>query len=358
MSMDEPLLQVRAALQTSSNTVGVVASAHGGAEINKRIDSIMVDAVNRSVDLRPMVSRKPHDQLAYIWNVTTDFENSRVAFYSEGGTGTPQPSKRTQLAALAKSIRADYEVTNMHIAGSSSYYNALEDEARNTVAALVIAEEKVFICGSDTVAYGLSGAYDGLIQLMDSNAAYGSTNTVYGVARAAARDELDVQVVHAAPTTTAALTLAHLDSSITASDKRGAKGAKRIFFCSPERHDKINQLLQAQQRFTGTLELEGGFSVSQYKRIPIVSSRFMDKNGVTWNGTVRTASHVDNAMYLLDMDNVEFRVLDGVDATHVPITGADASTRSDVQGGWFKTYGTFVMKRFDSQVIIDNLSTP
>ena len=356
--INEPLLQVRAALLTSSNTVGVVASSQGGAEINKRIDSMMIDAVNRSVDLRPMVTRKPLDQLSYIWNLTTDFENSRVAFYSEGAAGTPQPSKRTQLFAVAKAIRSDYEVTNLHVAGSSSFYNAMEDEARNAVAALVIAEEKSYICGANTSAYGLTGAYDGLLDLMDSNAAYGSTSTVYGVARASARDELDVQVVHAAPTTTAALTLAHLDSAITSSDKRGVKGNKRMFFVSPERHDKINQLLQAQQRFMGTLELEGGFSVSTYKRIPVVSSRFMDKNGVTWNGTVRTESFADNALYLLDMDNIEFRVLDGVDATHVPITGADTSIRSDVQGGYFKTYGVFVMKRFDSQVIIDNLSAP
>ena len=103
--INEPLLQVRAALLTSSNTVGVVASSQGGAEINKRIDSMMIDAVNRSVDLRPMVTRKPLDQLSYIWNLTTDFENSRVAFYSEGAAGTPQPSKRTQLFAVAKAIR-------------------------------------------------------------------------------------------------------------------------------------------------------------------------------------------------------------------------------------------------------------
>ena len=58
------------------------------------------------------------------------------------------------------------------------------------------------------------------------------------------------------------------------------------------------------------------------------------------------------------MDNIVFYNIAGVDVKHVPIIGDDTSIRKDVQGGYFKTYGMLVMKRFDTQVLIYNLDTP
>src|SRR3990172_8113840 len=239
--MSNELLQVRTALATTTNTVGVVNSAAGGAEIQKLIDTAIVESVNRAVDFRPMVSRKPLNQLAYIWNMRTGLGN-KVAFYSEGATGTPDPSPKTQLTAIAKSIRADYEVTGLQMAASASYYSALADEAKDAATALVMAEEMAFLCGSDAAAYGLAGAYDGLIQLMGSFGAFGDTDVIYGTARAAARPELDVAVVLAAPAALDDLDLEDLDAAITNSNKAGAKGAKRIFLVSEERADEISQL--------------------------------------------------------------------------------------------------------------------
>ena len=355
------MMEVRGALLTTSNTIGGDArTGVGGNEINKMIDSAIVDAVNRAADFRPMVSRKPMDQLSHIWNVRFNLgSSSKTAFYAEGASGTAFPSNKTQLVAPAKAIRSDYEVTGLHLSGSASYYNAIQDEALDAATSHVIAEDKVYICGPDTSAYGLTGAYDGLLQLMGSNAAFGDTDVVYGVARAVARDELDVQVVLGGAVAPAALSLEDLNSAITKSDKQGAKAHKRIFFCSEERRNEIDELLQAQQRFVApSLEIEGGFRVSSYRNIPIIADRFMDKNGITWDGAIKTKSYADNSMYLLDMDYIEFRVLNGVDMTNVTIDGADASQRSDVVGGYFKTYGVFIMKRFDTQVLFANLTTP
>jgi hypothetical protein len=302
------------------------------------------------------------DQVSYKWNIRTDLGSTdKASLYSDGGTGTPYPSTKIQLFAPAKALRADYAVTGLMIAGSTSYYNAIEDEARDALSSLALAEEKSFICGSDTSAYGYSNAYDGLLQLMGSNATFGDTDTIYGVARASARDELDVSLVAAGSTSQDALSLKDLDSAIRLSNDAGAKGNKRIFFCSTAREDEINDLLRPHGQFVigaGSLELEGGVQVTHYRRIPIIGSRYMDKNGITWDGSTKTKSYTDAAMYLLDLDNIEFRVLAGVDAQHVPIRGSGSDQRADEEGGYFKTYGVFVMKRFRTQVLIYNLSVP
>ncbi len=72
-------------------------------------------------------------------------------------------------------------------------------------------------------------------------------------------------------------------------------------------------------------------------------------------------------MYLLDMDDVGFKSVGGVDQQHVSIMGIGDTTagaaatgysRADAVGGYFKTYGTFVMTRFDNQVLMWNLTAP
>ena len=354
-------MEVRTALATTTNTTGVLGSGAGGAEINKMIDKIMVDFINREVEFSPMVSRIPMDQLAHVWNIKTNLGSTeKAAFYGDGATGTPYPSNKTQLYAVAKSFRADYEVTGLMMAGSASYYNALEDESKDALSALKLLEEKSILCGTDTSAYGYANAFLGLLQLMGSNATFGDTDTIYGVARTGARDELDVSLVAAAGSgLTADISLDALDASIRVSNTQGARAAKRLFLCSYAMHDAINALLQGKQQFVApSLEVEGGFTLSTYKRIPILGSRFMDKNGITWSSPTKTASHADNSMYLLDMDNIKMGILKGIDAKHVPIMGADASQRSDVEGGFFKTYGTFIMKKFNTQVLIYNITAP
>lgn len=363
MSYLDPLLSVRAALNTTSNTTGGDSrSGVGPVEIQKMIDRVIVDDVNRDVDLRPLIPRKGYDQLAYIWNIRVDLgSTSKAAFYSDGGGGTPYPSTKVQYLATAKALRADYAVTGLMQAGSASYYNALEDEARDAMSRMIIVEESAIICGTDTSAYGVASAYDGLLQLMGSNATFSDTDTIYGTARASSRDELDVSLVAAGATSQDALDLADLDSAIRLSDDAGGKGHRRIFFCSTARGYVINQLLRPFGQFVigaGALELEGGVRVTTYMGVPIVTSRFMDKNGITWNGSSKTKSYTDAAMYLLDLDNIEFRVLNGVDMQHVPVQGTDTSNRADEVGGYFKTYGVFVMKRFRTQVLIYNLSVP
>ena len=67
-------------------------------------------------------------------------------------------------------------------------------------------------------------------------------------------------------------------------------------------------------------------------------------------------------MDLLDLELIEFRVLGGVDAQHVAVFNvaynATAKGREDSTGGFFKTYGVFIMKAFNPHVHIFNLTAP
>jgi len=361
--MNNNLMEVRTALTTTTSNDWSGGTTLGGAEIQKRVQEMAVEAYNNKTDLAPLLKRVNTSQLSYIWNVTKEtaagsgLSNSSFGFYADGAGGTPAATAKAQLYAIAKSYRTDYEVTGLMIAAGMG--NQLSDEARYAIESHAVGEERTIISGTDASAYGFANAFSGLLQLMGSYAALADTNAVYGTTRASGLTYVDVSVVLGGATAADDLDLVDLDAAITASNKRGAKGHKRIFFCSEDRLDEISQLLQAQQRFNSVgrqVEFDGGFVVLAYKRIPIVGSRFMDKNGVTYDGVNRTDTHADQAMYLLDLDNIMMVHVAGVNATHVPILGDDAHQRYDVKGGYFKSYGVLVMKRFDTQVLICNLS--
>ena len=340
-----------------------------------------MDTINRDVDLRPLIKRKPMGgQLTYFWNIRSDLgSTSKFEVYSEGGTHTSfAGSTKYQNFAVAISYRADYEVTGLMQAGSSSYYDALADEAQTALDEMKLGEEKMMICGAETGAYGITSAFDGLLQFMRWHSSNGGdtegtsankmqdTDTMFGNTRAdsALGKVLDVSYVIAGTiaTSTGILELKHLDGAIVRSNKKTGKDHERVFFCSEERADEINRLLQPQQRFAGTLNLEGGFTIATYKNIPIVSSRYMDKNGATNTTSWDSSTNTDNSMYLLDLDRLEMRILNGVDVKHVPVMGEVAGTagynRADAQGGYFKTYGIFACKTFQSHVHIANLTAP
>lgn len=363
---NSPLMEVRAALTTTSHTTGGdQRSGIGGVEIQKLIDRMIIDTFNRSVDLTPMLKRKNINQLAYIWNLRKNLGSTdKATIYGDGGTGTPYPSVKEQCFAAAKSIRSDYAVTGLTEAATSSFYDAIRDEAATAIDSLAIKFEKMVISGTVTGAYGDASSFDGLHNLMKTYSLGTDTTAFYGLTRASGSTHLDCGLVAAGTTgsSTGVLTLKILNSAITTSNKRGAKGHNRVFFVSEERGDEIDEMLQVHQRFVagaGLLEIEGGFSISTYKRIKIIRSRFMDQSGVTNTGSVDYDTDADNSMYLLDLDHIFIAVIDGVFAKHVPVNmGSDAGIRYDERGGYFKTYAVLVMDRVDSQVLIYNLTAP
>lgn len=382
----DAFLQIRTALDTTTETTGGDArSGIGAVFIQKEIDRMIRETINKDTDFRQLVPRKTIRQLAYIWNLETSMgSTAKTSFYSDGGTGTPYPNAYLQLFAAAKSLRSDYEVTGLTMAASSSYFDALEREARSAVQALALTEEQAFILGDDASSestgltlngtVGVSGSYKGLKQLLSSAVALASgssggfadASTVYGSTRSSTSTDreykLNVKTVCTSSSATNPITVQNLNSAITVSNIAGAKNANRIFLCSENRLDTISDLIAPQGRYVvgaNSVELDGGMRVLTWKGIKIIGSRLMALLGVTsTNGTSVTFADADNCTLLLDMDNISFYNVAGVDARHVPIMGADASQRSDVEGGYFKTYGVFVVEKFNTQVVIWNLSAP
>lgn len=379
-------LNLRTALNsTTNNDGGDQRSGIGAVFIQKEIDRIIRETKNVAVDFSPMVPRKTMLQLAYIWNLKTSKGSTvKTTFYNDGGTGTPFPSEYLQLFAPAKALRSDYEVTGMALVASASYFNALSEEAKDALESHAFTEEQAFILGADASAestgltlngqVGVTGAYDGLKQLLSSavSVATGDTggfndaSTTYGSTRSATVTnkgfKLNVRTVNTASNAQNPLSVNNLNAAITIGNIEGAKNARRMYLVSERRMDAISDLIAPQGKYmmgAASVELDGGLRVLSWRNIPIISSRLMALNGVTSsNGSSVVFADTDNNVLLLDMDNISFYNVAGVDTRHVPIMGADASQRSDVEGGYFKTYGIFVVEKFNTQVVIWNLSTP
>lgn len=386
MNNQDAFVQLRTALDTTTETTGGDQRTGVGAVfIQKEIDRMIRETINRDVDFRPHVPRKTMRQLAYIWNLKTSIgATAKTAFYSDGASGTPQPNRYLQLFAAAKSLRSDYEVTNLTLAASASYFNALDTEARDALTALSLTEEQAFILGDDASSegtgitinglVGVTGAYKGLKQLLSSAVAvatgskggFNDASTVYGSTRSSTVTDrefkLNVQTVNTSGSAQTNLTRKNLDKAITVSNIQGGKSATRIYLCSERRLDEIADLIAPQGRFVigaNSVELDGGLRVMTWRNHKIIGSRFMAFLGVT-SGDGSSVSFVDtdNSVLFLDMDNISFYNVSGVDAVNVPINGADTSIRSDVVGGYFKTYGIFVVEKFNTNVVIWNLNTP
>jgi len=266
--MNQNLMEVRAGLTTTTSNDFTASTTYGGAEIQKRIQELPIDAFNKVTDLAKLLRRKNINQLGYFWNLTLEsaagsgMSNSSFGFYGEGTTGTTAATSKRALYVLAKSYRTDYSVTGMMMAAGMG--NQLADEARYAAESHAVGEERCIISGTGTSAYGFANSFVGLLQLMNSYVTLGDTTSTYGIARASGKAELDVRVVLGGATAADDLELADLDAAITASNKRGGKGHRRIFFCSEDREDEISQLLQVQQRFQtfsvgNTIEFDGGF---------------------------------------------------------------------------------------------------
>jgi len=339
----------------------------GGVEVQNLVDKMIRDAIPRATEFRQLVRRESlASGIVHTWRLNTSF-NTSGKFYDEGDANEPDPTNRVQLFNPTKAYRIDYEVSGLLIAGGQ--FDVLGREAANALSQMALDEELAMVNGSDTSAGGLSGSYPGLLQLMLNNGDHGDTSTIYGITRAGANTAyVEVQAVDAGTsgTATGTLALSDLDAILTKCEKRKL-GGRRVYLMSFERADEVNALLQPQQRFVGSTEIAAGLRVLTYRGIPLVRSKRMATNGVTNTGAGDNSTDADNSIYLLDMDEIVFKNVAGVDFTHVPINGVGDSTtatnaggtsRADAVGGYFKTYGAMSMTRFDNQGIIWNITAP
>lgn len=345
MSKDSLITELRATLSATTNTGGV-APGYNAVEINAVIDKFIVDASPKFSELRSMIPREGISQGSHIWNVRTTDNGSGLWAYSfsentlssNTNTNTPQQGAKKQLYAQPKSLRVDWEVENFFLAASRSYYDAIADEIENATKKIIDLEERQIVSGTDSGAYGDANGFLGLKQLINSYVTIGDTTTVFGTARASGKTYLDAQVVNAGA---AAFKLSFLDSMLTAQKKRQAQPG--MFVVSYERGDEIDQLLQAQQRFVGTIVTPAGFTVPTYKGVPIVRSRYMDKSG---------ASDTDTAAFLVADGNLKIKVLRELANKEVDLQ------RYDSVGGFLSVYEVMVVPDLTKNVVLHNVAVP
>lgn len=344
MSKDSLIKELRASLSATTNTGGV-APGYDAVEINAVIDKFIVDASPKFSELRSMIPRESISQGSFIWNVRTSDNTSGIAGYSWSentivsgtNTNTPAQGAKVQLHAEPKSLRVDWEVENFFLAASRSYYDAVADEIENATKKIIDLEERQIVVGVDT-SYGLAAGFNGLRQIVNSYVTVGDTTTVFGVTRASGKTYMDAQVVDAGA---AAFKLSFLDSMIT--KQRKVQAMPGMFVVSYERADEINQLLQSQQRFMGTMNTPAGFTVSTYQGIPIVRSRYMDKAG---------SADTDTVAFLIAQDNLKMKVLKELSNQEVDLG------RYDAKGGFLSVYECLVSPRLISNVLLYNVAVP
>jgi hypothetical protein len=339
---DEKLAKMRASLTALTNSGGV-DPGFNSVEVDAKINKQIVDSTVTFNEIENMIPKESLEgQFTHIWRVRTTNNDSTSNAYStsESGsnTNTPGVGAKVQLTATARSSRTDWEVENFFLAGSSSSYNAVADEIADALNIHMDEREKEIINGADTGAYGKAGNFQGMKQLVDSYVGTGDTTTVFGIARASGKTYLDAQYVDASA---GAFTLSLLDKAITAQKK--VKGKAGFFLMSHERRDEINSKLQAQQRFAGNLNLEGGFTVSTYQGIPIIGSSYADKLG---------ASDTDTRILLIAKDNFVLKQLQPTQNVTVDLG------RSDSVGGFIKDYQVLVCKDLTKNVLIDDIAVP
>src|SRR3990167_6588020 len=107
MSNDR-LDQLRTMLTFTTNTAGGDTRTNiGGNEIQKKIESVFGEVVNRSTNLLPLMTVKNQPMGgAVVWNIRTNLgSTSKVAYYADGAASTPYPDTVAQQFAPFSRIR-------------------------------------------------------------------------------------------------------------------------------------------------------------------------------------------------------------------------------------------------------------
>ena len=341
--MADALKELRSALNATSNDGGF-EPGFSSADITARIDQVIQDLSPKFSELYNMVPKESITEPTYIWNVrTTDNSSTRHAYtYSENtvasstNSGTPAQGNKEQLTAVAKTTRTDWEVENF--LRDAAFYDAVSDEIQNAISVHIDDLEKQIVTGTAASGYGSANGFLGLRQIVNSFVTIGDTTSVYGITRTSGKTYMDAQVVDAA---TATFDISYLDSAITKIRKQRAMPG--MFVMSYERWDEVNAQLQAQQRFTGSINIAGGFQVMTYNNVPLIRSRYMDKAG---------ESNTDTKVFLIASNNLVLK-------TFWDIASVDADLgRLDSTGGYIKSAMALVSKRLTQNCVIDDLAVP
>lgn len=203
------------------------------------VDQVLQELIEVNNPLRQNLPRKPGSGSAWILNQRTS-RGAAASFVDDTDEPTETQGTYVPKTFPYKTVIQRGKVTRKLQAVGKSLLDIEAEEVDNALQAVRDAEEDALINGDATAN---PKQFNGLRKLVPSG------QTVV------------------AGTNGAPLTLDLLDQAIDLN-----RGNPTMLIMSKKANRKLNALLQAQQRFVDTMEVQGGFRVQVYNGIPIFRS--------------------------------------------------------------------------------------
>ncbi|OGS08262.1 MAG: hypothetical protein A2270_10550 [Elusimicrobia bacterium RIFOXYA12_FULL_51_18] len=222
----------------------------GGTLQQPMIDTVLQELIEVNNPLRQNLPRKTGSGSEWILNQRTS-RGAGGAFVDDTDEPTETQASYAQKKFPYRTIIQRGKVTRKLQAVGKSLLDIETEEVDNALQAVRDAEEDAIING-DSVANPKQ--FNGMRKIIPAG-----------------------QVVIAG-TNGAPLSLELLDAAIDLN-----RGNPSMLIMSKKANRKLNGLLQAQQRFTDTMEVKGGFRLQNYNGIPIFRSTFVSETQVQGN---------------------------------------------------------------------------
>lgn len=240
-------------------------AAQAGALVPKIIDPMLLELQRR---YSPFVRAIPSGR----WDSTTYYFNQRTnratgGFVTDGGARPMSQSTYVQQSFTIRNLQAVGAVTGYSQAVTRQVIGDLRArEVSGTIQGLYWDIETAMCWGSEAATqFGPYPQFSGLDSLV---ADFTSSN----------KNSIDQAG--------ATMTLPMLDQMIDTVEQNASTSIGNtdyMLLMSSTSNSKIAQLLQAQQRFQGEVEVEAGLVVMTYRNIPIVKTSFLGARNITMN---------------------------------------------------------------------------
>jgi hypothetical protein len=211
----------------------------GGALQQPMVDKVLQELIEVNNPLRVNLPRKPGSGSAWILNQRTS-RGAGASFVNDSEEPTETQGSVAQKTFPYASILDRRKITRKLQAVGKSMLDVEAEEVENGLQNVRDTEENALINGDASVN---NKQFNGIRKLVPSG-------------------QVAIAGANGAP-----LTLELLDAAIDLN-----RGNPNMLIMSKKANRKLNGLLQAQQRFTDTMEVKGGFRVQSYNGIPIFRS--------------------------------------------------------------------------------------
>jgi len=263
--------------------------------IQKQIDPLLLEYQRR---FAPLLAAIPSKQ----WGSTQYFFNRRVSRPDAGGVvdGGARPIGNSVYEQAAFNIRlfqAVGAVTGFAQTVTRDLVGDLRQlEVDGTITSMLYSVENAFIWGNDgATANGLYPICSGLDYLV-SNFSPGTGSNAY------------TNAIDLAGATFALRNLDQLMALVSSNAAMPVGANNYMFIMSPGILGSVSEILQAQQRFMGEVEVAAGLIVPTYRKVPLIESSFVaprsNQMGVVSPSTATTGGTLAATTYYYQVSAV------------------------------------------------------